>query len=311
MSELFKPFSSFEINIDKISLKDNLVSTKINNGVLRSFDIDLKHSQASLSQFARDPINILTSHSSIGSSLYGFLVELRVIEIIFLCSDLFRSMTVLAHKSKWNTGLFPREKTSAYYVKLSTIFLDVQNYLKANLIKLSHAEFYKEGNMHLLLLKRSQVAMRATNGLFQINTVYSYQEIKNLVRRAFEFAIYSQRLSFKCFEMPFVRGTLDEHVLLKKQQEESVRVVLDFQRVQNYSSSNQRTPVQPGRGMRDRSLHSDALRSLNPRQINMSANLSVKHIAVGTTSELNTELTYLEHHRSAMDKFKISHKWKN
>jgi hypothetical protein len=307
--DLFKPVSLFEESLQKIQLKESISYQNFRSGT--SVQRPEADSRTPASQtISGSPFNIITSHGGASSGLLNFMVEIKLLEIIFLAADLFRTLTFHSHASNWKNQVTSRERTSGFYVTLGGIFLDAQVYLKNFLAKMSLKDYYAEGVWHLMLLKRSEVTTLETRGLFQVQTIYSYQEVKNLVRRAFELTIYSQRMCIKCFESPLLRGTAEEIAMIRKGQDESQKIVNEFLRYENFAA-NPKQSVNVNRSRRDMSGHFDPIRSLNPKQTLMSQNLSIRtdvNQSVGVEAE---ETHFFDLHKKVIERLNVGHKWKS
>jgi hypothetical protein len=310
-AELFRPQSSFEANLERIVVRSQTLQQgprTVSTDKLPDYD---SKRTLSYNLLAKDGGSLLASQALSGLSLHSFLVEVRLMEVLFVTTDLFRVLSVHFSGNSGKHGMAMREKTAEFYLGLSQHLLEVQGYLRNYFLKLSHADFFREANWHAHLMKHSEFSLRETRGLFQLEPLYSYQETKNFVRRAFELAVFNQRVVFKWAESAWLRLTAEEVMTLQRHQEESIKAVLDFSKAQTVISTT-KPNVTTNKSRKDH-LGEGPLRSKNPKDLALSQNLSVKNVSSDqTVKEVDyLEAKYHELHKKALDKFKIAHKWRN
>jgi hypothetical protein len=310
-AELFRPQSIFEADLERIVVRSQTIPQgprTVSTDKLPDYD---PKRTLSYNLLAKDGGSLLASQALSGLSLHSFLVEVRLMEVLFVTMDLFRVLAVHISASSGKQGTVMREKTAEFYLGLSLHFLEVQGYLRNYFLKLSHAEFFREANWHAHLMKHSEYSLRETQGLFQLEPLYSYQETKNFVRRGFELAVFNQRVVFKWAETAWLRLTAEEVMTLQRHQEESIKAVLDFSKAQTVVSTTK--PNMTTNKSRKDHVGDGPLRSKNPKDLALSQNLSVKNISSDQTVKETDylEAKYHELHKKALDKFKIAHKWKN
>lgn len=305
LGEHFKVHSLFEQELEKVVLIELTVTqmARLPNTLAKS-DLENKNSLYSNNQFARDNIHFLTIQGAGGPNLFLFHIEIFLLEVIFLCSDLFRLLTMKTNKSSQKNTIL-NDQSVTHFCSLSSLFLSAQDYIKNYFIKLSHSEYYRDANLNTLLLKNSVFAFQETGGLFQLGPVYSYQEIKNYVRRAFEMTLLCQRMCFKLADNQFLLSRVDLLNVFKRNQDESIKLVADFSRIQTYGS------LTKGSVNKDRKQTQDPLRSLNQAQINYGQNLSVRQIGndkiYGQVEK--DESNHSKIHQEFMEEFKVAYKW--
>ena len=290
--DAFVPYSLLEINLHNIVMKYCQKN-------------ESRKSSESISDSNLAESKLIDLSERQNYDLHSFLTEIKILEVLFLSVDLFQNLG-LHFTESLHSNTFKNLNIN-FYLLLSSNFLRVQNYLKDYFIRLGDTDFFQEANLHVSVMKTSEFSFRETAGLFQLDPIYSYQEIKNFTRRAFELSVFCQRICFNLFENSWVRPTNEDLKVLKKHQEESISIINAFSNLQ--IGIDGRTL---NHQIRSERLKKELSKSADPRQMNFTKNLSLDlNSEILENAMEEADIKYSELHASTIESLRITHQWKS